>query len=66
MVVESYDEIVISEPTEALFVRIRNNPVVTVIGTPSAALVLPGKIKLYSYIDCFSAKYCIWVLNMGP
>lgn len=43
VVVEAYDEIVLTEPMEALFARIRNHPVVRVTGTPSPSVVLPGQ-----------------------
>ncbi|CAM6035540.1 unnamed protein product [Sphagnum compactum] len=36
VVVESYDEIVFSEPSEALFARICNHPAVVVSGSPSS------------------------------
>jgi len=42
VVVEAYDEIVLTEPMEALFARIRNHPVVRVTGTPSPSVVLPA------------------------
>ncbi|KAG0590763.1 hypothetical protein KC19_1G124600 [Ceratodon purpureus] len=42
VVVESYDEIVLSEPMEASFGRLRNHPVARVTGNPSSPLVLPA------------------------
>ncbi|XP_024389950.1 transcription initiation factor TFIID subunit 14b isoform X2 [Physcomitrium patens] len=42
VVVESYDEIVLSEPMEASFGRLRNHPVARVIGSPASPLVLPA------------------------
>jgi hypothetical protein len=42
VVVESYDEIVLSEPMEASFGRLRNHPVARVTGNPASPLVLPG------------------------
>jgi len=42
VVVESYDEIVLSEPMEASFGRLRNHPAVRVVGNPTSPLALPG------------------------
>lgn len=42
VVVESYDEIVLSEPMEASFGRLRNHPAARVLGNPTSPLVLPG------------------------
>lgn len=42
VVVESYDEIVLSEPMEASFGRLRNHPVARVTGNPASPLVLPA------------------------
>jgi len=41
VVVESYDEIVLSEPMEASFGRLRNHPAVRVLGNPTSPLTLP-------------------------
>lgn len=42
VVVEAYDEIVLSEPMEASFGRLRNHPAVRVLGNPTSPLPLPG------------------------
>jgi YEATS domain-containing protein 4 len=41
VVVEAYDEIVLSEPMEASFGRLRNHPVARVSGSPTSPLVHP-------------------------
>ncbi|XP_024370949.1 transcription initiation factor TFIID subunit 14b isoform X1 [Physcomitrium patens] len=41
VVVESYDEIVLSDPMEASFGRLRNHPAVRVTGNPPSQLALP-------------------------
>ena len=58
VVVESYDEIVLSEPMEASFGRLRNHPVARVTGIPTSPLVLAGlSVSALSPINacvCFS------------
>lgn len=46
VVVEAYDEIVLSEPMEASFGRLRNHPVARVAGISASPLVLPGMLSL--------------------
>jgi len=46
VVVESYDEIVLSEPMEASFGRLRNHPAVQVTGNPTSPLEFPGLFVL--------------------
>jgi hypothetical protein len=43
--VESYDEIVFSEPSEALFARICNHPAVVVSGSPSSISAPSGLLS---------------------
>lgn len=45
VVVESYDEIVFTEPSEAFFSRIKNFPIVSVNGMPLTAGVSPPVIS---------------------
>lgn len=52
VVVESYDEIVLSDPMEASFGRLRNHPAVRVTGNPPSQLALPGStLFVFDYLS---------------
>lgn len=43
VVVESYDEVVFSEPSEVLFARVQNHPAVIVPRLPPGIILPPGE-----------------------
>jgi YEATS domain-containing protein 4 len=51
VVVESYDEIVFTEPSEAFYLRARNHPAVVITGTPTG-LSLPPPSGWSVYLLC--------------
>lgn len=60
VVVESYDEIVISEPSEAFFARVQHHPAVIVPRLPAGFTLPPGKVCLY---QCFLKVFFITVFD---
>lgn len=46
VVVESYDEVVISEPSEAFFARVQHHPALIVPRLPAEFTLPPGKVYL--------------------
>lgn len=50
VVVESYDEVVISEPSEALFARLQHHPAVIVPRLPAGFTLPPGKFCLWYWL----------------
>jgi len=50
VVMESYDEIVFSEPSEALYARISNHPAVVLSGLPSSIPAPSGLLPIFSWI----------------
>lgn len=54
VVVESYDEIVISEPSEALLARVQNHRAVIMPRLPADFTLRPGVLFGSSVIGCLS------------
>lgn len=62
VVVESYDEIVISEPSEAFFARVQHHPAVIVPRLPAGFTLPPGKVCLYHCLVKVFLSLCLMVL----
>lgn len=54
VVVESYDEIVFTEPSESFLARVQNHPAITLPRLPAGFTLPPGKFKSCLVYRCFS------------
>lgn len=51
VVVESYDEVVISEPSEAFFARVQHHPALIVPRLPADFTLPPGKVFIIALVS---------------
>lgn len=65
VVIETYDEVVFSEPTEAFFARVQNHPAAVVPRLPPGLSLPPPGIMQLSLlvIHIFNPHYLLFVLS---